>query len=142
MNTDMLRQIDTAAVVLGIVLAVVMTLWRGVGSGASALAGAAIALVNFALLRILLTRLTDQARHRVADAGAGAPTGIARYGVLYLMKIAAMGGVVYLLLQFPSVDGLGLGIGFLSVSAAIFWTALRLLDNGRHSGDAAPSTVD
>jgi F0F1-type ATP synthase assembly protein I len=109
-------RVDFIAIVIGAVVSGVFFLTSGVMSGASALAGCMLGVLNFAALRFILSRLLSNMDDTKNAASMSA---------LFFVKLIGLVAVLYLLANVVErLDGLALAVGFLSILVSVTFAGL------------------
>lgn len=137
MQTSTFERIDILAIAIGAIVSGIFFVTSGVTSGASALAGCTLGVLNFAALRFILSRLLSNMSNDRSSASVG---------LLFLVKLFGLMGIMFLLARAANgLDGLAFAIGFTSIlisvtTAGIVWKSGLLSDvssNTSSSGEKA-----
>jgi hypothetical protein len=114
-HRGLLARIDLTGALAGVALAVVWGLATDVVGGATAAVGAGVGLINFAVLRRLVSRVFDP----ITGDIHGSLTG------LLAAKFAILAGSLGLFFGVFGLDPLGFAVGMSAVVIAMFFEALR-----------------
>lgn len=121
------NRIDVLAIVMGLVVAGLFAAFSGLSHGASALAGCALGVLNFAALRFILSRLL---RSMESGEGAGRAAG------LFGLKLLGLMGIIYGLAQVAErLDGLAFAAGFVTILVSV--TVMGLMVRGGSTAGSA-----
>ena len=111
----LLSRIDLTGAIAGVVLALAWGVATDVVGGATAAIGAGVGLVNFAVLRRLVSRVFDPVTGEVHGSLTG----------LLAIKFALLAGTLGLLFGVIGLDPLGFAVGMSAVVVAMFFEAIR-----------------
>ena len=121
-SDPMVRRVMKRAAILGVLVVLVSLYWRSLPVTLGALAGVALALINFEVHRRLVGSMISQGR---SGAAAG----------MFVLKLGVLLGVLYALVAVLGLDAIALMAGFSVLVVAIS-------TSGNASGGDAPGHED